>query len=135
MMSVFPVYTIGVVFDSNVHVSLGRGKCTNGKCKIFSRDSRRVRNHDKGRRDAQYFLREISRERRKQTKRRYDTHRIVGELVQQDLQMEKIYIEHFCGQKSDIIASGIVDKYDTININICDLWSIPSFDNSKMSIC
>ena len=75
-----------------------------GKYKKYSRDSRKTRNRDKGRRTGQYFLKKINEERNKQTKKRFDSYRIASEPSEEEEQMDQMFADHFFGQKSCMVV-------------------------------
>jgi hypothetical protein len=63
-----------------------------------------------------------NKERRAQTKRRFDTHRIASEPTEEDYKMEQMYFLHFIGLKSPL-SEFSYNKFVPINIDLCDIFA------------
>jgi len=80
------------------------------------------RNSKKGQRTDDYFLDITNKERNKQTKIRFDTHRREEQPDAEDVRLENIHFDNFLGNTA--LIKNYETEYNTeatININLCDI--------------
>ena len=91
--------------------------------KVFKEKKGKNANGYKARRTAAYWEEEISRQRRKQGKTRYDTHRREEQPDAEDLRLEDIHFANFLGSKcEDGEPYNNVHIDEPVNLNECDTY-------------
>ena len=80
------------------------------------------RNGKKGQRTDAYFLDTTNKERNKQTKVRFDTHRREEQPDAEDVRLENIHFDNFLGNSALIKhCETVYNNEATINLNLCDI--------------